>query len=123
MSIRAVLDASAILAYAGGSIAVGELIGEFSDEGAQFGLPVLCLAEAATGANPQILAMLNLLTHHSHAEILPLRTDQWQRTATAAALYGTTSRACAALPVIDEDAGYVITTAPAAYPGLDVIGI
>jgi hypothetical protein len=35
VSIRAVLDISAILAYAGGSIAVGELIGEFSDEGAQ----------------------------------------------------------------------------------------
>jgi hypothetical protein len=123
VSIRAVLDTSAILAYAGGSIAVGELIGEFSDEGARFGLPVLCLVEAATDANPQILAMLNLLTHHSHAEILPLRPDQWQRIATAATFYGTTSRACTALPVIDEDAGYVMTADPAAYPGLDVIAI
>ncbi|OLB81468.1 MAG: hypothetical protein AUI14_03260 [Actinobacteria bacterium 13_2_20CM_2_71_6] len=123
MSIRAVLDTSAILAYAGGSIAVGELIGEFTDEGAQFGLPVLCLVEAATDASPQTLAMLNLLTHHSHAEILPLRPDQWQRTATATAFYGTASRACAALPVIEENAGYVITADPDGYPGLDVIGV
>jgi hypothetical protein len=93
VSIRALLDTSAILAYAGGSIAVGELIGEFSDEGAQFGLPVLCLVEAATDASPQILAMLNLLTHHSAAEILPRRPDQWQRTAAAVTFYGTTSRA------------------------------
>ena len=33
MSIRAVLDTSAILAYASASIAVGELIGELTDEG------------------------------------------------------------------------------------------
>lgn len=70
-----------------------------------------------------MLAMLNLLTHHSHAEILPLHPDQWQRTAVATAFYGTTGRACAALPVIDEDAGYVITTDLGAYHGLDVIGI
>ena len=70
-----------------------------------------------------MFAMLNLLTHHSHAEILPLRPDQWQRTAAATAFYGTASRACTALPVIDEDAGYVMTADPAAYPGLDAIGI
>ena len=50
-----VLDTSAILAYAGGSIAVGELIGEFSDEGARFGLPVLCLVDAATAARHCVL--------------------------------------------------------------------
>ena len=50
MSIRAVLDTSAILAYASGSIAVGELIGEFTDEGAQFGLPVLCLEAECNGS-------------------------------------------------------------------------
>jgi hypothetical protein len=123
VSIRAVLDTSAIRAYTAGSIAVGELIGEFSDEGAQFGLPVLCLIEAATAASPQALSMLNLLTHHSDAELLDLSADLWHRAATAATLYGSAARACAALPVIDHDAGYVMTAEPDAYPGVDVIGI
>jgi hypothetical protein len=123
VNVRAVLDTSAIRAYTAGSIAVGELIGEFSDEGAQFGLPVLCLVEAATGASPHALAMLNLLTHHSGAELLPMDVGQWHRTATAATLYGSTARACAALPVIDHDAGYVVTAEPDAYPGVDIIGI
>ena len=65
-------DTSAILAYAAGSIAVGELIGEFSDEGAQFGLPVLCLVEAATDASPQILAMLNLLAIFAISHLLSI---------------------------------------------------
>ncbi len=123
MNLRAVLDDSANRAYTAGSMAVGELIGEFSDEGAGFGLPVVCLIEAATGASPQALAMLDLLTHHADAQILPMLPGQWRRAATAATLYGSTSRACAALPVIDEDAGYVITADPHSYPGIDTIAI
>jgi hypothetical protein len=123
VSIRAILDTSAIRAYAAGSIAVGELIGEFSDEGAQFGLPVLCLIEAAAGADPRTLAMLNLLTHHTDAALLPLATDQWQQAATASSLYGTTARASAVLPIIDGSADYVVTAEPDAYPGIDTIVI
>jgi hypothetical protein len=124
VSIRAILDSSAIRAYAAGSIAVGELIGEFSDEGARFGLPVLCLIEAAAGADPRTLAMLGLLTHHTEAVLLPLATEQWQQAAAAAAsLYGTTARACAVLPVIDGSADYVMTAEPNSYPGIDTIVI
>ncbi len=123
MSIRAVLDASAIRAYAAGSIAVGELIGEFSEESAQFGLPVLCLINAAIEATPHTLSMLHLLTHHNDGQLLALDSDAWQRTATASTLYGTPDRACAALAVIDGDAEYVITTDPDAYPGVDTIAI
>ncbi|MBO0867826.1 MAG: hypothetical protein J2P15_04600 [Micromonosporaceae bacterium] len=123
MTIRAVLDTSAIRAYAAGSIDVGELIGEFSDEGAQFGLPVLCLAEAATSASPHTLRMLNILTHHPDAVILPVEADQWQDAATGSTLYGTLARGCSALAVATGRADYVITAEPHAYPGIDTIGI
>jgi hypothetical protein len=123
VSIRAILDTSAIRPYAAGSIAVGELIGEFSDEGARFGLPVLCLIEAAAGADPRTLAMLGLLTHHTEAVLLPVATEQWQQAAAAASLYGTTARACAVLPVIDGSADYVMTAEPDSSPGIDTIVI
>jgi hypothetical protein len=122
VSIRAILDTSAIRPYAAGSIAVGELIGEFSDEGARFGLPVLCLIEAAAGADPRTLAMLGLLTHHTDAVLLPVTTEHWQQAA-AASLYGTTARACSVLPVIDGSADYVMTGEPDSYPGIDTIVI
>jgi len=123
VSLRAVLDTSAIQAYAAGSIAVGELIGEFSDEGAQFGIPVLCLIEAARGADKHARSLLTILAEHPDAEWLPLDETQWDQIAAAADLLGTVARACAALPVAYGHAGYVVTAAPDAYPGLDVIGI
>jgi hypothetical protein len=56
VTIRAILDTTAVRAYANGSIAVGELIGEFSDEGVQFGLPALRVIEAATGTDDHAAA-------------------------------------------------------------------
>ncbi|MBO0883782.1 MAG: hypothetical protein J2P17_26290, partial [Mycobacterium sp.] len=123
VTIRAVLDTSAIRAYTAGSIDVGEIIGQLSDEGVQFGLPALCLIDAAIGATARDLAMLNLLTHHTAAALMPLDTDQWQRIAAASSLYGATGRACAVIPVIDHNAEYVITAEPDAYPGVDTIAI
>jgi hypothetical protein len=123
VNIRAVLDTTAIRAYTAGSLAVGELIREFSDEGAQFGVPALCLIEAATGADEHALAMLDLLTGHPDAALLPLDPDQWRHTAAAAALLGSIARASAALPVAHRRAGYVVTAEPDAYPGLETIAI
>ncbi len=40
--VQLVLDTSAIVAFAAGSIAVGELIAEIDDEEGATGLPVLC---------------------------------------------------------------------------------
>jgi len=123
VTIRAVLDTSAIRAYDAGSLAVGELIGEFSDEGVQFGLPALCLIEAAAKADDQTLAMLDILTRHADAVGLPLDLDDWRQLAAAAELLGSIAHASAALPVAYGDAGYVITAEPEAYPGLDTIAI
>jgi len=44
--IRVVLDTSAVIAYARGSIDVGETINEVDDDEAAFGIPVLSLVEA-----------------------------------------------------------------------------
>jgi hypothetical protein len=123
VTLRAVLDTSAIQAYAAGSIAVGELIGEFSDEGAQFGIPALCLIEAARRADKHIRSLLTILAEHPDAEWLPLTEAHWEQIAAAADLLGNVARACAALPVAHGQAGYVVTADPDAYPGLDVIGI
>jgi hypothetical protein len=123
VTLRAVLDTSAIQAYAAGSIAVGELIGEFSDEGAQFGIPALCLIEAARGANKHARSLLTILAEHPDAKWLALDEAHWEQLAAAADLLGTVARACAALPVAHGQAGYVVTADPDAYPGLDVIGI
>ncbi len=123
MTLRAILDTTAIQAYAAGSLAVGELIGEFSDEGAQFGLPALCLIEAAVGADDHALALLTILCDHPDAEWLPLDQADWQLLGAAADLLGSVARASAALPVAHQLAGYVITADPEAYPGIETIGI
>lgn len=123
MSLRVVLDTSAIRTYATGSIAGGELIGELTDEGAQFGIPVHCLIEAATGADHQAAALLGVLIEHPNAEWLPIDPGQWRQVAAAAELLGTASRAYAALPVVLGQAGYVVTTEPESYPGVDAISV
>jgi hypothetical protein len=121
--IRAVLDATALRAYAAGSIAVGELIGEFSDEGAQFAIPAVCMLEAATGADEHAASLLTILDQHPDAVWLPVDRDQWRRVAVAADLLGGIGRACAALPVVHGRADYVLTTEPDAYPGLPTIDL
>jgi hypothetical protein len=45
--VRAILDTTAVLGYAAGSIHVGEVIAEVADEKATFGVPLPCLVEAA----------------------------------------------------------------------------
>ena len=106
------LDTSAIQVYAAGSIAVGELIGEFSDEGARFGVPVLCLIEAATGAGEHARSLLAILTGHPGADWLRLDETQWRQVAVATDLLGSVARACAALPVAHGRADYVVTAEP-----------
>lgn len=123
MSLRVVLDTTAIRAYVAGSIAVGELIGELTDEGAHFGIPMHCLIEAAQGADRQAAALLGVLTGHPNAEWLLIEPRQWRQVVAAAELLGSASRAYAALPVAMGQAGYVVTADPQSYPGVDVISL
>jgi hypothetical protein len=121
--LRAVLDTSAIRAYSTGSIAVGELIGEFSDEGVRFGIPALCLIEAATDTDDHAAAILAVLTEHPDAEWLPLDHHDWLRVAAGAHLLGSVARACAALPVVHRQADYLVTAEPHNYPGIRTIDL
>ena len=123
MIIRAVLDATTLRAYAAGSIAVGELIGEFSNEGAQFAIPAVCMLEAAAGADDQAAALLAVQDEHPDAVWLPVDRDQWRHIAAAAHLLGGIGRACAALPVVLGRADYVLTAEPDAYLGLRTIDL
>jgi hypothetical protein len=58
-------DTSAILAFTEGSTAVGEAIAKVADEGCLFGLPVMCLAEAARSVTDT--DRLDLLVNHPAA--------------------------------------------------------
>jgi hypothetical protein len=53
-----VLDTSAIVAYAEGSIHVGEPISEVRDEGGLVVVPVVCLVEAARKVGDEMLKAL-----------------------------------------------------------------
>jgi hypothetical protein len=53
-----VLDTSAKVAFAAGSIHVGEPISEVRDEGGRVVVPVVCLAEAARQVGDEMLHVL-----------------------------------------------------------------
>lgn len=124
LPLRAVLDTSAVLAYAAGSIHVGETIGEIADEGAGFAVPVVCLVTAADRVAADQQPMLDALASHPNGIILPLAPAGWRRVAAASSLLDDLGRACAALPVVSGEAGYVMTAEPDAYgEGIETIGI
>jgi hypothetical protein len=84
LPLRAVLDTSAVLAYAAGSIHVGETIGEIADENAGFAVPVVCLLAAADRVAEDQQPMLDALAGHPHGVVLPLAPlggDELQRQA------------------------------------------
>jgi hypothetical protein len=74
-SVRLVLDASAIVAFTRESIHVGEVIAEVDDGLGAFGLPALCLVEAA----PAIVDTdrLDVLVNHRASALLRLDAAKW----------------------------------------------
>ncbi|MDZ5447096.1 hypothetical protein U2F26_31005 [Micromonospora sp. 4G57] len=80
LPIRLILDTSAILAFTEGSTAVGEAIAKVADEGCLFGLPVMCLAEAARSVTDT--DRLDLLVNHPAAAVLTVDPLQWKTLAT-----------------------------------------
>jgi hypothetical protein len=75
-----VLDTSAILAYARGSIHVGEPIAEVANDGGVAGLPVPCVAEARWMVAD--LDRLKMLIGH-HATELVASPEDWSSLADA----------------------------------------
>jgi hypothetical protein len=120
---RAVLDTSAVAAYAAGSDHVGELLAEFSDERIRFAVPVACLAEAR--AADADLRRLHALAAHPWSAVVGMSADDdWVRLGAGVRLLGGVGRACAALIHLTGDAGYVATRDPDVYgDGIDTVQI
>ncbi|OZV82510.1 hypothetical protein CA850_09600 [Micromonospora echinospora] len=71
--VAVVLDATALIAYTRGQVAVGELMAEVADEGRHVAVPAACLSAAyAAGRNDLDAAMLGLLMTSPVVRIVPL---------------------------------------------------
>jgi hypothetical protein len=111
--IRLILDTSAILAFADGSIHVGETLSEVEANGAAFGLPIACLAAAHQAA----AGMLRMLTSHKVCELLTVDVDEWQQWAAMSDVLGRLDAAAALLAASNFDCD-VLTGEPDAYRAL-----
>jgi hypothetical protein len=108
---RVVLDASAVVAYAKGSISVGEIIVELDEEEDLFAVPAVCLIGAA-----QTVADLHLrlLTRHPACRVLPLASNDWPPLANAVRVLGRLDLA-ASLHAARRANAYVLTAESDAY--------
>ena len=124
MSLRLVLDTSAILVYAhGGDDAdgVGELIREgATEEDAQFGALVTCLAEATLRLPPDLRPMVGVLATHGRFTTLAEPND-WRVLGRRAVELKSVTRAATRLAATARSA-YVATREPHMYgPSDDAI--
>jgi hypothetical protein len=117
-SIRIVLDTTAIVAYAGTSLAVGETITEVGDEGAYVGLPVACLAEAYRRVTEDQLVGISLLVEHPSVLVVDTDPADWLALAGLARDLDRVDAAAALLLAVDSD-GYVLTGEPTVYGNPD----
>jgi hypothetical protein len=113
--IRLVLDTSAVVAYTRGSIHVGEVLSEISDEQGAAALPLACLVEAAPAVADS--ARLMLLVNHPATSVLADGAELWQSLAAMREVVGRPDSASAALSAIDFDVD-VLTRWPRLYDGI-----
>ncbi|MCI0686109.1 MAG: hypothetical protein L0Y54_02565 [Sporichthyaceae bacterium] len=69
------LDTSAVLGYASGSLAVGHAIARSTENGVDVVVPVLCLAESYRRADTAAIPMLEILTEHPSVVLAPVGAD------------------------------------------------
>jgi hypothetical protein len=114
-----VLDTSAILAYAAGSVDVGEPITEVHSDGGRVLVPVVCLIEAARQVDDD---MLQVLVHNPACRVEPLAVDLWAAVAAGCRVLGRLDLAVALLAAT-AGGGFVLTGDPDAYgaPGEDSV--
>lgn len=122
MTFAAVLDTSAVVAYASGSVHVGELLQELGDEGSLAVVPVVCLIEALTGGAGE--DHLRLLAKHPSIRVVELEGSDWVRLSAGVMLLGALGLACSALIAVDGAALYVATCVPDVYgDGIETVAI
>ncbi len=112
MTIRLVLDTSAVLSYARGDVHVGELLTELEAEGAQVAIPVAVLADAFPHAIDA--ERVHLLAGHPSVLIVGEGAEDWQVLGGMVALVGYYPQAAAAWLALDEG-GWVLTAYPDRY--------
>jgi hypothetical protein len=109
-----VLDTSAIVAYAAGSVDVGEPIAEVHSEGGQAVIPIVCLIEAARQVGDD---MPQLLIGHPAVAVEPLVVAHWPAVTAGLRVLGRLDLASAFLTATAGD-GYILTSEPDAYGDL-----
>lgn len=109
-----VLDTSAIIAFAAGSVDVGETISEVHADSGHVVLPVVCLVDAARRADEQ---MLRVLADHPVCEVPPLPGHLWLALAAGTRILGRLDLALALMIATTGD-GYVLTSEPESYGSL-----
>jgi hypothetical protein len=109
--VRVVLDTTAVVAYTRGSVNVGEIIVEVTEEKATFAVPAICLVEAARTVADM---PLRLLTVHPACRVLPLLAADWPPLAAAVRVLRRLD-VIAALYAAQQADGYVLTAEPGAY--------
>lgn len=76
MTVKAVLDTSAIMAYARGALAVGELVSIVADDGEEVAVPVAALVEAYSLAKTEDVPILSLLSSNAPTiDVLALEVE------------------------------------------------
>jgi hypothetical protein len=113
--IRLILDTSAVLAYAAGSIDLGQTIAEVVDEGGRFGASAVCLAEGIRPVDDDRAPGVPLLSRHPRFVPLPVLAEDWDRVGYWARELGRVDRAAAVVEVLDRPDGYLVTAEPARY--------
>jgi len=119
--LKLILDTTAVLAYARLSVNVGETIAEVVDEQADFGVPGLCLVEAALECKPDELEVLRVLAGHPHCAQLDL--PSWALLVPAARVHGSISRAAVAVAARRSPGVYILTAEAQVYGALPTIPI
>jgi hypothetical protein len=113
--VRLILDTSAVIAYVGESIDVGEPITEIVDEDGLIGVPVVCLVEAAARIPEGKAAGLAVLARHHAVVVLDGRAEDWEALTGWAQVLGRADSAAALLEALDRPATYVLTGEPQLY--------
>lgn len=126
MTVRLVLDATALIVYAHGGIrgvGVGETIREVLTEGQAVGSPVLCLAEACAHLDHGQVDALALLVDNPLFAALPLGGN-WRALAASSVDHGGLGRGAAFLAMIEAD-GWLLTAEPERYgwPDAGIISV
>jgi hypothetical protein len=104
VTVTLVLDTTAVLAYAKGSIAVGELLSIITDDGDTVLVPATCLAEAHRRLNDAEDALLAVFSTIPCVEVGPLLPSQAVEIGVAARTSGGIDAGHAAVEAVAREA-------------------